>query len=560
MPGGLTAGQLVDDRYALEDSLDDDVSLWRAHDRGLGRTVHLQEIEVDAEHRQDALMAARRAIRVDSPGAVHVWDAFLDGERLVIVTEPVSARTLAAVVGRKGALPAKRVAAIGLDLLDALAAAHGHGVVHGAVSAEAVLVPDRGPARLTGFGLPRDISAETGAELEAEADVQALADTLTFAAGSHASELGDLDGTIDELRTQLLTVAGVFPDASYDATETARRRGRRERRRGEVPAPPADTDTEAEAQDGPEPEPAEAADEDHDWASVVENAWQDWAPDDVEASDVWLPGSEQDTVVTWPDGNTAHYASAQPLAAPAGDGGVDGAEPDTTAVSELAPDAARGEAEEPARVYRSTPSWPPPEVKKSKFVVVLISLVIAVMVILLITNGRRFGKASRTQTTVSAQQRPVLGTDPSAVPSNWVAYRHPSVDFGISYPPGWTVKEEGTVVTISDPVTRASLRIDYSSPPGQDFEQTWLDLERGFYAQHPTDYKRLQLSPANYLGHPAALWEFTYQDGLNPVHAVDLGFLTKKYRFALHFQAAAGGWEQQLAVFRGFLGSVRAPK
>src|SRR5215467_1396547 len=108
MPGGLTAGQLVDDRYALEDSLDENVSLWRAHDRGLGRTVHLQEIEVDADRRQDALMAARRAIRVDSPGAVHVWDAFLDGERLVLVTEPVPGRTLAAAVARKGALPAKR--------------------------------------------------------------------------------------------------------------------------------------------------------------------------------------------------------------------------------------------------------------------------------------------------------------------------------------------------------------------------------------------------------------------------------------------------------------------
>jgi hypothetical protein len=194
-------------------------------------------------------------------------------------------------------------------------------------------------------------------------------------------------------------------------------------------------------------------------------------------------------------------------------------------------------------------------------VAILCSLVMIVMVALLVTDGRigRNSSTTRTAAKQAAQQRPVLATNPADVPSNWITYHHPTVDFGTSYPPGWTVREEGQVVTIRDPATGTQLRIDYKQPPGADPQETWTTLESSFSSQHP-DYRRLQLNPASYLGHTAALWEFTYAEGKVPVHAVDLGFLTKQYRFALFFEAPADSWQNMLPTFRGFLSSFKAPK
>jgi hypothetical protein len=187
-------------------------------------------------------------------------------------------------------------------------------------------------------------------------------------------------------------------------------------------------------------------------------------------------------------------------------------------------------------------------------------VVVVVMVALLVTNGRpTHNDASRTSARQAAQQRPVLSTNPADVPSSWITYRNAAADFGTAYPPGWTVQEEGQVVTIREPSTGTQLRIDYSTPPGPDPEKAWTDLERSFSSQHP-DYTRLQLSPATYLGHTAALWEFTYTDGNVRVHAVDLGLLTKKFRFALFFEAPADAWQSLLPTFRGFLSSFQAPK
>jgi hypothetical protein len=192
-------------------------------------------------------------------------------------------------------------------------------------------------------------------------------------------------------------------------------------------------------------------------------------------------------------------------------------------------------------------------------VTVLCTLIAAVMLLLLVTEGR-IGRSTSTRTTLSAQQRPGLAADPSSVPSDWVTYRHPNVDFGLAYPPSWSLREEGSVVTIRDSTSGAELRVDYRQPPGPDPVRAWEDLESSFSAQHPNDYRRLQLSPANFLGHVAALWEFTYANQSLALHAVDVGFLTKKYGFALYFEAPANNWSNLLPTFHSFLGSVRAPK
>jgi serine/threonine protein kinase len=451
-----------------------------------------------------------------------------------------------------------------------------------------VLVPDRGPCLLTGLGLAPPFSdaastrwvevagtpscvAPEQAKLHGSspaADLWSLGATLYFAVEgshaftgaspaeildaiangeprrpSHARELGPLLERLlvedpegrpdaDEVRRELAHVAGIA--VAEEAPAPSRRRGWRRAR----PSP-------AEPETGPETVDVEPE-------VSVEEAGRDW---NAVVEDRDVDGTAADGNLSWVDWSP--FDTSPPSAEPA----ASEAEPAPTADVPPEPAAAVPPAspeEEPPR-YRSTPSWPPPA-RRRVGVTILCALVTVVLLGLLITDGRIGRSNARTRSTVSGQERPVLATDPASVPASWIAYHHPVVDFGISYPPGWTIREEGPVVTIREPTTGTELRVDYKQPPGEDPQRTWTNLESSFSTRHPGDYRRLQLSPATYLGHPAALWEFTYADGTVPAHAVDLGFLTKKYRFALYFQAPAATWDSMLPVFRAFLSSVQAPK
>jgi hypothetical protein len=643
MPGALAAGQLVDDRYALEEALDEDAlgTVWRALDRGLGRHVSVRDVAFageewrdDETHRRQALETARLAIRLDHPGAVHVYDAFLDGDRLVVVTELVKGRPLASVVARKGPLPAKRVAAMGLELLEPLVAAHAIGVVHGAVTPSAVLIPERGRFLLTGFGLaPRFLDATSTAWVlrvgtpacvapeqashrgsSPASDLWSLGATLYHAVeGTHAfggETPGDVldaivDGTLrpprragrllpllaqlldkdpegrpapEAIRQQLTEIAGVHPPSSpTDGPEeveaeqppvVAKRRIRRGRRStAETEAPNGAVGDRQDGEDGEDGEAATTVGE-RDWDALVTSAaptasdepelmWRDWMPaDGVDASDEWLPPSPRPEPPADEPPADEERATPAPVATPA----ADAAESGRAAEATEAETEAEAEPEAEPRRFRSTPSWPPPP-RRRWGIAILSFVVVVVTVALLVTDGRiGRNRAQEEAAGRSGQERPVLATDPESVPRDWITYRNTSVDFGLSYPPGWTLREEGQTVTVRDPGTGTQLRMDYSSPPGPDPEETWAELERSFAGQHPDDYRRLQLSPATYLGHRAALWEFTYADGNAAKHAVDLGFVTKKYRFALFFESPADQWQAMLPTFRAFLSSVTAPK
>lgn len=650
MPGALTAGQLVDERYSLEEPLGRDAfgTVWRAHDRGLGRGVCLREVRLadpvaaDPALRQAALAVARTAIRVDHPGAIHLWDAFLDGDHLVIVTEPIKGIPLRAVLAQKRSLAPKRVAAIALDLVAPLQSAHAIGIAHGGISPAAIVVNDRpaAPAQLSEFGLApsfRDPSAYAWAEMAGiaaylapeqaalrgsspEGDLWSLGATLYHAvegeppfaeetaaatlaavdsrAARHMSKAGSLTGllnnlldkdpaarpALDEVRRRLAVVAGVDLDTPPAKSRRTRRDGKAGRADGTTTAEPlADGAPENGGETGETGEvgtpgiTVEPIADEPGWSDGLDrqfdgDQWLEW-PADEEASDVWLAGGG--SAAAGPEEFVPPPVPDDAAADDFGDAEADSddareepwGEPATHTVSDIGtilpapPDGApAGEApdDEPRR-YRSTPSWPPPPRRRSLWVSGLVLLVMAVMVALLITNGHVLGKSDHV-TAGSAQQRPVLKTDPGSVPSDWIAYHHPTAGYSISYPPSWHLREEGLLVTIDDPSTGIELRLDAKTPPGQDPLKTWQQLEASFSSQHRGDYKRLQLNPASYLGHVGSLWEFTFLDGDVAMHAVDLGFLTKKYGFALYFQSTADRWQGALSTFYAFLSSFTSPK
>ncbi|MFB4310519.1 serine/threonine-protein kinase [Actinomadura sp. GTD37] len=136
-------------------------SVWRAHDADLDREVAIKELRVPeqvTEQERSVWYArmereARAAARLRHPGIVTVYDRVVEADgRPWIVMELIRGMSLGQLLAERGPLPARRVAAIGLAMLDALSAAHAQGIVHRDVKpANVLLEGDR--VVLTDFGI-----------------------------------------------------------------------------------------------------------------------------------------------------------------------------------------------------------------------------------------------------------------------------------------------------------------------------------------------------------------------------------------------------------------------
>ena len=155
--------RVVAGRYALQRLLGTGGMgrVWLATDGVLGRDVAVKEVTfpavmTDAERgrlRERTLREARAAARLEHPRVTTVHDVVEEDGKPWIVMEHVPSRSLSEVLRDSGPLPARQVARIGLDVLDALGAAHAAGIVHRDVKPANVLVGEHGRAWLTDFGI-----------------------------------------------------------------------------------------------------------------------------------------------------------------------------------------------------------------------------------------------------------------------------------------------------------------------------------------------------------------------------------------------------------------------
>src|SRR5688500_3188578 len=124
---GAAEDGLVAGRYRLQEPLGQGGSgtARRAFDEVLGRDVALEQ------HPPDAAGRVRGAIAVRHPHLVPILDVVEEAEKLWVVRERVSARSLAEIVGEHGPMPAAAATLIGAQVASALADAHAAGVTHG---------------------------------------------------------------------------------------------------------------------------------------------------------------------------------------------------------------------------------------------------------------------------------------------------------------------------------------------------------------------------------------------------------------------------------------------
>jgi eukaryotic-like serine/threonine-protein kinase len=205
--------------------------VWLAEDEHLRRAVAVKRIVMhDRAVAARAEREARAAARLSHPGIVALYESGRDEEAVYLVSELVRGRTLAELM-EEGELSDRDVLRLGVALCDALAHAHGRGVIHRDVKPGNVIVPDgwagnganAGVAKLTDFGIARMLGDDA---LTATGDVVG---TLAYMApeqaeGREAGEEADLYALALVLYEAM---SGVNPVRGRGAASTARRLGAR---------------------------------------------------------------------------------------------------------------------------------------------------------------------------------------------------------------------------------------------------------------------------------------------------------------------------------------------
>jgi tRNA A-37 threonylcarbamoyl transferase component Bud32 len=136
-------------------------TVWRARDEALGREVAVKEVRApagfpDAEVERMYARLEREAwaaARISHRNVITLYDVALDGGRPWIVMELVRGVSLDDQLDAEGPMPPRRAAHIGAEVLAALRAAHGAGVLHRDVKPANVLLGNDGRVVLTDFGI-----------------------------------------------------------------------------------------------------------------------------------------------------------------------------------------------------------------------------------------------------------------------------------------------------------------------------------------------------------------------------------------------------------------------
>jgi len=171
--------------------------IYRARDTRLGRTVAIKVLPAgvasDPERRRRFEQEARAASALNHPHICVLHDIGREGDVDYLVMEHLEGESLAARLA-KGALPADRALQVGIQIADALAAAHKQGIVHRDLKPGNIVLTKTG-AKLLDFGL---------AKLKAPGPSEGVAESSLQTEASPATEPGTVFGTLPYMAPEQL--------------------------------------------------------------------------------------------------------------------------------------------------------------------------------------------------------------------------------------------------------------------------------------------------------------------------------------------------------------------
>ncbi|WP_246821610.1 protein kinase, partial [Brachybacterium sp. HMSC06H03] len=165
---------LLDDRYRVEEPIARGgmATVHRGHDQRLDRVVALKimhpHLAMDEDFRRRFGREARSAARLAHRNVVGVFDQGEDEDRIYLAMELIEGETLRARIVERGRLTVGESLEITAQVLEALVAAHGAGIVHRDIKPENILLDRQDTVKVADFGLARAIGANnssTGAAL-----------------------------------------------------------------------------------------------------------------------------------------------------------------------------------------------------------------------------------------------------------------------------------------------------------------------------------------------------------------------------------------------------------
>ena len=202
--------------------------VYRARDTVHGRTVLIKvapaELAEPGTRRDRFLAAARAASALSHPNLATLFDIGESDNSIYLIIEYVPGETLGQATAR-GPQHVRTAVDIGIQLADALAEVHGHGLVHGDLRPETVRVNPKGNAKLLESGLTpwtrggrlRHLSAAL-----AETDTALAIETVAYcspeqANGESVDERSDLF-SLGVVLYEMLTGSLAFHKSSVAAT------------------------------------------------------------------------------------------------------------------------------------------------------------------------------------------------------------------------------------------------------------------------------------------------------------------------------------------------------
>jgi eukaryotic-like serine/threonine-protein kinase len=143
--------------------------VYEAEDTKLGRRVALKFLQEstsqDTAAMERFLREARSASSLNHPGICTIHAIEENEGMTFLAMELLEGESLDKLMSR-GALPIPRAIAIGIEVTDALDAAHKKGILHRDIKPANIFITDRGTAKILDFGLAKLLDTENGAEGE----------------------------------------------------------------------------------------------------------------------------------------------------------------------------------------------------------------------------------------------------------------------------------------------------------------------------------------------------------------------------------------------------------
>jgi serine/threonine protein kinase len=557
MGAGQGRGRLVGGRYRLTTVVGRGGmgTVWRAHDELLDRDVAVKEVllppGLEAAERdilyQRTFREARASARLSHPGVVTVHDVIREDGRPWIIMQFVQARPLQEIIDSDGPLPPRRVAEIGLQLLEALNHAHAAGILHRDVKPSNVMISADGRAVLTDFGIaqmPGEVTlTQTGLVMGSPAyiaperaqgdkampasDLWALGATLyTAVEGRSPYERGDamaaLAATLTEDPPPPRRAEQLGPIIQGLLVRDPARR---------MPAAAALPLLAAAASDDPARYPRSATGPyGGDWAENAQLDRTQFAPAPAPGPADFDPGSA-DTVNDPPSLESATMLDG---------GGPNVHGPGGYAAAprgyEQTWGAGAADTSPPAdEAARPDPPKPPAPRRRSKGIVlwgitfaVGLALVIAALVLWPQLNDDGEGDAD--------------SQSPAVAPPGYTIVRGPG--FSLAAPNGWTRSQLNNNTFWTSPDRNSFIQIDTTAWPGSSNQQALraeADAKRRSDAFG--DYSQKRVEDLTYQRQPATDWEFTFTaTDKQEIHAQERFVRLGGHTYALYFRTPESAW------------------